>query len=53
MRSEGTARLPAGHARHAVALLLVRLMVYVDEHDRQRTQSTLADLVAGTLTVPD
>jgi hypothetical protein len=26
------------------------LMLYVDEHDRHRTQTTLADLVAGTLT---
>jgi hypothetical protein len=25
-------------------------MLYVDEHDRQGTQTTLADLVASTLT---
>jgi len=24
-------------------------MTYVDEHDRQKTQQTLADLVAGTM----
>lgn len=27
-------------------------MLYVDEHDRQKTQTTLADLVASTLTAP-
>lgn len=35
------------HSRHrSIAMLLV----YVDEHDRQQTQTTLADLVASTLT---
>jgi hypothetical protein len=27
------------------------LLIYADEHDRQGPQRTLADLVAGTLTV--
>jgi hypothetical protein len=27
-------------------------MLYVDEHDRQKTQTTLADLVASTLAGP-
>jgi integrase/recombinase XerC len=35
------------HSRHRT---IATLMLYVDEHDRQRTQTTLADLVAGTLT---
>jgi hypothetical protein len=30
--------------------LIATLMLYVDEHDRKRTQTTLADLVASTLT---
>jgi integrase/recombinase XerC len=34
------------HSRHSS---IATLMLYVDEHDRQRTQKTLADLVAGTL----
>jgi len=34
------------HSRHRS---IATLMLYVDEHDRQRTQTTLADLVAGTL----
>jgi hypothetical protein len=29
---------------------IATLMLYVDEPDRQRTQQTLADLVAGNLT---
>jgi hypothetical protein len=29
---------------------IATLLIYVDEHDRQRTQMTLADLVASTLT---
>jgi integrase len=29
---------------------IATLMIYVDEHDRQQTQKTLGDLVAGTLT---
>jgi integrase/recombinase XerC len=35
------------HSRHRS---IATLMLYVDEHDRQRTQATLADLVAGTVT---
>jgi integrase len=35
------------HSRHRS---IATLMLYVDEHDRQRTQATLADLVAGALT---
>jgi hypothetical protein len=35
------------HRRHRS---IATLMLYVDEHDRQRTQTTLADLVASTLT---
>ena len=35
------------HSRHRS---IATLMLYVDEHDRTRTQATLADLVAGTLT---
>jgi integrase/recombinase XerC len=35
------------HSRHRS---IATLMLYVDEHDRRRTQTTLADLVAGTLT---
>jgi integrase/recombinase XerC len=35
------------HSRHSS---IATLMLYVDEHDRQRTQQTLADLVAGSLT---
>lgn len=35
------------HSRHRS---IATLMLYVDEHDRQRTQQTLADLVASTLT---
>jgi hypothetical protein len=35
------------HSRHRS---IATLMLYVDEHDRQRTQTTLADLVASTLT---
>jgi hypothetical protein len=35
------------HSRHRS---IATLMLYVDEHDQQRTQTTLADLVAGTLT---
>lgn len=34
------------HSRHRS---LATLQLYLDEHDRQRTQTTLADLVAGTL----
>ena len=34
------------HSRHRS---IATLMLYVDEHDRQRTQTTLADLVAGRL----
>jgi hypothetical protein len=34
------------HSRHSS---IATLMLYVDEHDRQRTQQTLADLVAGSL----
>jgi integrase len=34
------------HSRHRS---IATLMLYVDEHDRQRTQTTLADLVAGSL----
>jgi hypothetical protein len=34
------------HSRHRS---IATLMLYVDEHDRQRTQTTLADLVANTL----
>jgi hypothetical protein len=30
--------------------LIATLTLYVDEHDRKRTQTTLADLVASTLT---
>jgi integrase/recombinase XerC len=36
------------HSRHRS---IATLMLYVDEHDRQRTQTTLADLVASTLTL--
>jgi integrase/recombinase XerC len=35
------------HSRHRS---IATLMLYVDEHDRTRTQATLADLVANTLT---
>lgn len=35
------------HSRHRS---IATLMLYVDEHDRQQTQKTLADLVAGSLT---
>jgi hypothetical protein len=35
------------HSRHRS---IATLMLYVDEHNRQRTQTTLADLVAATLT---
>jgi hypothetical protein len=35
------------HSRHRS---IATLMLYVDEHDRQWTQTTLADLVASTLT---
>jgi len=35
------------HSRHAA---IATLLVYADEHDRERTQRTLADLVASTLT---
>ena len=35
------------HSRHRS---IATLVLYVDEHDRQRTQTTLADLVASTLT---
>jgi hypothetical protein len=35
------------HSRHRS---IATLTLYVDEHDRQRTQTTLADLVASTLT---
>jgi len=35
------------HSRHRS---IATLMLYVDEHDRQRTQQTLADFVAGALT---
>jgi hypothetical protein len=35
------------HSRHRSIATLMTLMLYVDEHDRQRTQTTLADLVAG------
>lgn len=35
------------HSRHRS---IATLMFYVDEHDRQRTQATLADLVASTVT---
>jgi integrase len=35
------------HSRHRS---IATLMLYVDEHDRQKTQQTLADLVAGSLT---
>jgi DNA-directed RNA polymerase subunit RPC12/RpoP len=34
------------HSRHRS---IATLMIYVDEHDRQQTQATLADPVAGTL----
>jgi integrase/recombinase XerC len=34
------------HSRHAV---IGTLLIYADEHDRQGTQKTLSDLVAGTL----
>ena len=34
------------HSRHAA---IGTLLVYADEHDRQGTQRTLADLVASTL----
>ena len=34
------------HSRHAV---IGTLLIYADDHDRQGTQKTLADLVAGTL----
>ena len=34
------------HSRHRS---IATLMLYVDEHDRTRTQATLADLVAGTV----
>jgi integrase len=36
------------HSRHRS---IATLMLYVDEHDRARTQATLADLIAGTLNV--
>jgi hypothetical protein len=36
----------AGHSRHRS---IAMLMTYVDEHDRQKTQTTLADLVASTV----
>jgi hypothetical protein len=29
---------------------IATLMIYVDEHDREKTQRTLGDLVAGALT---
>jgi hypothetical protein len=35
------------HSRHRS---IATLMLCVDEHDRQRTQTTLADLVANSLT---
>jgi integrase len=35
------------HSRHRS---IATLLLYVDERDRQRTQTTLADLVASTLT---
>jgi integrase len=35
------------HSRHRS---IATLMMYVDEHDRQKTQTTLADLVASTIT---
>jgi integrase len=35
------------HSRHRS---IATLMLHVDEHNRQRTQTTLADLVAATLT---
>ena len=35
------------HSRHPS---IATLMLYVDEHDRHRTQFTLADLVASALT---
>jgi integrase len=34
------------HSRHGS---IATLVLYVDEHGRQRTQTTLADLVASTL----
>jgi integrase len=34
------------HSRHRS---IATLMLYVDEHERQRTQGTLADLVAATI----
>lgn len=38
------------HSRHRT---IATLMLYVDEHDRQTTQATLADLVAGTVAEKD
>ena len=35
------------HSRHRS---IATLLFYVDEHDKRRTQSTLADLVASTIT---
>lgn len=37
------------HSRHRS---IVTLMVYIDEHDRTKTQKSLADLVASTLDSP-
>jgi hypothetical protein len=31
---------------------IATLMMYVDEHDREQTQRTLGDLVAGALVAP-
>jgi integrase len=37
------------HSRHRS---IATLMLYVDEHDKQKTQTTLADLVASTVSAP-
>jgi hypothetical protein len=42
----GLDKIPA-YSRHRT---IATLMLYAHEHDRQRTQTTLVDLVASTLT---
>jgi methylphosphotriester-DNA--protein-cysteine methyltransferase len=36
------------HSRHRT---IATLMIYIEQHDREQTQRSLADLVAGTITI--
>jgi hypothetical protein len=44
-----TEERPAALLAHSRQRNIATLMTYVDEHDRQKTQTTLAELVANSL----